>query len=808
MKNLLFAFSLLFSLISYSQRPDGGSGNGGNPKKEEAKCEIFGTIIDSLTEEKMAYATVLAFKMPEEKMIKGAVTTENGSFSIAELPYGLYKIKISFVGYNVQYIDNIKLDIENSTFQVKDLKLGPTTLNTVEIIGDKPMISYEIDKKVINVADQINTDGQSATEVLQNIPSVTVAADGTVSLRGSSGFTLLINGIPTAMDASDALATIPASTIQDIEIITNPSAKFDAEGTSGIINIITKKSKLKGTSALINLSTGRFNNHNGDFSLNIKKNNWTFDLSGSAGNRNHPNKETSTRISTYDSLINRLESAGESSWKRNYYGGGGGIQWNPNNSHLLSVQADVKSVRMRPYDSDVFNSYDNDSLISTFSTDQLNHIDMFSLSSNLFYQYNIKRNKDHYISFKAIANLRDVVQSDTTSSYDTEGNLVAGNLYTETGPSNSYRFNIDYRLPIGKNHKFETGAQAQFGQSGDIGKNYVYNLSTQVYDYNDLFSSDVDYVRDIHAAYLIFGGKYKNLGYQGGLRSEYTYRTITSSKAVDFATIKRLDFFPSAHVSYSFKNKSQIIASYARRIERPRSWYFEPFITWQSPYSLRTGNPNLTPEYIDAFEVNFVKPIKKTGFFSVDTYFRKSKDIVDWISSVYEPGILINQAYNIGTSTSYGGEVSFVFDITKWWKTNIGANAYYYGLTGELNDIDYSRESFNWGSRVTNTFTVKGWMFQTVSGYRSGTVQAQGYSLGAFTQDVAIKKSFFKKRLAFTLQGRNILGTDRRESFSTTEYVDIHTINIPLAPQIQFSVAIKLNNYQKVYDRESEMDDF
>ena len=805
-KALLFLFVILSSFLGFAQPP--GGGKGGGPKHDQAKGEIFGNILDSLTEKGVGYATIIALKQPDDKMMGGVVTEDNGNFSISDLPFGNYKLKISFVGYNTLFITDVKLNPDQTTVQLKNLVLAPTTLQTVEVIGDKPLITYEIDKKVINVEDQINTDGQSVTEILENIPSITVDADGTVSLRGSSSFTLLIDGIPTAMDASDALATIPASTIKDIEIITNPSAKFDAEGTSGIINIITKKSKLEGISSLINLSAGRFSNHNGDFSLNIKKEKWTFDLSGGAGIRNHPNKRESERITTYDSLVNRIESEGESSWKRQYYNVGGGVQWNPNNSHVLAIRTNFKWTDMIPYDDQVYRSYDNDTLLTTFQTNQSNDIDLFNNTTNLYYQYNIKRNKEHNISFKAIANIKDVVQNDTTISYDESGAITQGNIYTETGPSNSYRFNLDYRLPIGKNKKFETGIQAQFGQSGDIGKNYVYNDSTKVYDYNDLFSSDVDYVRNVHAGYAIFGGKHKKLGYQLGLRAEYTHRTITSSKAVEFNTIDRLDWFPSAHFSYNLENKSQLIASYSRRIERPRSWFFEPFITWENPYQVRSGNPNLLPEYINAFELSYIIPIKKTGFFSAEAYMRQNQNVINRISTVYEEGILIEQPYNIGTSSSYGGELSLNLDITKWWKINTGGNAYYFDLRGELNDVAYNAQSFNWGAQLTNTFKLKGFILQTNSRFRSGSVQAQGRNLSSFSQDVSLKKSFWKKRLSLTLGARNILNTERRESYSYTENVEIHSLRKPLGPTVQFTVSIKLNNYQKVYERQETLDDF
>ncbi|MEZ4924464.1 MAG: outer membrane beta-barrel protein, partial [Crocinitomicaceae bacterium] len=665
---------LLFSCLPiFGQSPNGRS---------EVKGEIFGNIIDSVSNQAVGYATVVALSQPEGKVAGGAVTQEDGSFSLSNLPLGKYTLKISFVGYNQKFIDGIELTESNTTHLLKDHPLAPSMLQTVEVYGDTPIITYEIDKKVVNVEDQQNVDGQTALEVLANVPSVTVSADGTVSLRGSSSFTLLINGIPTVMDPNDALAMIPASTIKDIEIITNPSAKFDAEGNVGVINIITKKSVLEGISSLMNFTAARFNNHTADASLNVKKEKIAFDLSGNFGIRSRPQDEINERITTYDSLVNRLYSEGLSDHKRTSWNGTVGFQWNPNNSHNLVLNSSYGSTVMRFINDKVFESYDNDSLVSKFRTDAHDFIPIRNISNSLFYQYNIKRNKNHYVSFKAIANLKYVTQNDSTLSYDEADQLIYGNVYTEIGPSNMYRFNADYRLPVKEDFKYEGGLQAQFGQSYDISRNYQYVDSTQTYDLNALYSSDVDYVRDVFAAYSMFGGTKGNFGFQGGLRAEYTYRLINSTAFTNFTQIKRLDWFPSAHFSYGFKNKSQILWSYSRRIERPRSWFFEPFITWNSPYEVRSGNPNLLPTYINNFEVSFMQPLKKKGFVSIDAYYRLNTNVEEWISSVYTEGILLRSPYNIGTSQSTGIGSTIDYRANDWYKLNFGFNTYYYSLDG------------------------------------------------------------------------------------------------------------------------------
>ena len=805
MKILFTLFlSLLLYTFTYGQKPQGGQR--GIPTVEG---EIFGTVMDSLTEQPISYVTVLALRQSDSSMVTGVVTEDNGSFSLKKLKQGTYILKLSFVGYKTKEIPNIIINAENTTFQIKNVSLSPTILKEVEVFGDAPLVTYEIDKKVINVEDQNTNISQTALEVLQNAPSVTVDADGNVSLRGSASFTLLIDGIPTAMDANDALAIIPASTIKDIEIITNPSAKFDAEGTSGVINIITKKSKLEGISLLANLSAGTFDNYSGDIAINLKKEKFAIDISGNLRQRSRPSQNLSERTSIYDTVTNTLVSDGISDWKNTSKGFEFEFMYTPNNSHILSVQTRFNDRLMVPYSETDFKEYNDDVLISDFSTDQSNYIDIFGSSSSIYYQYNIKRNKEHNISFKAIANLRDVTQDDTTLSRLSNGDILQGNLYTETGPSNSYRFNADYKLPLKQDRKFEAGLQSQFGKSADNGKNYVLNLATNNYELNELFSSEVAYTRDIHAGYTMFSGKTKSLGYQVGLRAEYTYRTITSTNLGSFTNINRLDWFPSAHFSYSLKNKSQLLLSYSRRIQRPRSYYFEPFITWEGPYNVRTGNPDLTPEYINAYEVSYIKPLKeRRGFFSLELYARTVSDIITRISTVYEPGILISRPYNVGNSLALGFEPSLNYTVNKWWKVNAAINAIHLTLRGSIEDISYDRQSLNYNGRLTNTFTLKGFSVQLMSRYESRTVTTQGTSTGYFTQDASIKKSFAKKKFSFILQGRNILNTQKSISTIATENVNITSTWQPLYPMVSLTFSMKLNNYQKVFDKNEQMDDF
>jgi len=729
--------------------------------KQSPIGEIFGNVQDSIDNSSLSYITIRVFTEKDKKLVGGSVSSENGTFSISNLPFGSYFIDVSFAGYQTKLFENINLSKNESTHQLKNILMAPLMLDEVEISSSRPLINYEIDKKIINVEDQINTDGQSAIEILENIPSITISAEGTVSLRGSSSFTLLIDGIPTIMDASDYLASIPASTVKEIEVITNPSAKYDAEGTSGVLNIVTKKNKLEGLSLLINGQLGLYKNNSSNISLSSKRKKSSFDLNASFRMRSNPNEQINNRITTYDTVINRLYSSGDKNWRRTNFGINGSYSWKPNNSHILLLSGKLKSNLMNPYNNLQYTNYSNAVVTDEFRTTAHNYIQFMNNSFSLNYQYNFKRNKEHNLSFKAIANFSGANQQDTTLTYDTEGRIISGNLYTETGPSNSNRYKVDYTRPM-KNMKLQSGIQSQFGNSGDVGKNYTLDTITDTFIFDSIYSSDVDYVRDIHAAYVMLGGKQKQFGYQIGLRAEYTFRSISSSNSIKFNDINRLDWFPSGHFSYNLKKGGQLMASYSQRIQRPRSYYFEPFITWTGPFNVRSGNPNLQPTYIDVFELNYLHPLSKNNFFSIEGYARKNKGIIQRLSTVYAQDILITRPENIGNSAAYGLEASIDYQMFKWWKINTGGNAFLYQLSGQLAEELYSAESINYNVRLTSTFTVlENWFVQFISRYQSGSVTAQGLEYSNFTQDVSIKTNLASKKISITLQGRNVLNTAR-----------------------------------------------
>lgn len=779
--------------------------------KMPLEAEIYGKVIDSVSGEPMEYVTIALYKQKDSALLNGGISDTKGNFNLTKVPEGNYYLSFSFVGYAPKIMDNITISKEKKFYDLKKVKLSSSiSLKEVVISGDIPTVSYEIDKKVVNVEDMTTTVGQSASEVLQNIPSIQVDAQGKVTLRGSANYQLLINGIPTAMDPSDALQAIPASTIKDIEIVTNPSAREQAEGVGGIINIITKKKKLEGASMLVNISGGNYERYGGDIAVNYSTKKHTLNLNLAYNKRNNPSERFEERISEFETYTAKVIQNGEGAWKRGGMRAGAEWIYTPTPNHILTLGSTFSRRLMEPYDNSTFEEFINDSLVRKYKNRYYGDITITGFSNFLAYRYLINRDGSNYLNFKAIYNSRSVNEYVYNDFYDDDGTKTGGNLGTEFGPSNVLRFDVDYYKTLKNKMVWEAGVQAQFGLAKDDRDNFEYNPITNENVRLPLFSTDVQYNRNVHAAYTLIRGKKKKLGYQIGLRTEYTFRNIEATTIPNASQIvNRLDWFPSAHFSYKLKEDQEVLLSYSRRINRPRSYFFEPFITFVSPYSVRTGNANLKPEYISSIEASWIKQFKNKGNFSVDVYTKLLNNMINRIPSVYDTNIILQSPKNAGNSTSIGVDPTFVYYLKDWWNTNLGVSLFYYSVTSKATGEDVINTSFNGNVNWINSFTfLKDYKFQLITKFRSRTATPLGYQEARYGLDASLRKAFWENKLSVTLQATDILSTQRNNNFSEINNVTVYSVRDPFSPMYMVTVSLKLNNYKKMMSKKTELDDF
>ncbi len=775
---------------------------------ETSKGTLKGFVFDENTTQPLEYATISLVNKENKQVVDGTITDKTGFFKIKNVDFGIYKIEITFIGYNTESFDNIVVDRANREVDLGQVILQPAVeeIGEAVVTADRPTMTYKIDKKVINVSQQHTSASGTAVEILETIPSVTVDIEGNVSLRGSESFTVLIDSKPTVLDPSDALSQIPASAIENIEVITNPSAKYDPDGTSGIINIITKKNKLQGFNGIVNVNAGMYDRYGADFLLNWRKERINLFFGTDINNRNMEGTIETENRTTSNDTTSYIISNGDFKRGRESYSFRGGFDWtlNPRNSINFEARAGYRDSK-RDYSTD-YQEYT--SPVTTMN----NYIsEESSTRGGWFYNYNLSYThkflkKGHQLYTLLNYRTSESDEESINELVDLSDLLISGQKSYESGPGRDYRVQMDYTLPLRVNDKFEAGYILRIDDSDELSELEEYNPVTQVYEYMDNYRNDVDHYSEIHAVYSTYSGEIGSFGYQGGLRGEYTYRDISIAETGQTSLIDRFDIFPTVHVSYNTPKENQFMASYSRRIQRPRGWYLEPFITWSDAYNVRQGNPDLLPEYIDSYELSSILKFGKNTF-SVDAYYRITNNKIERIRSTFEErdNVFLSTYENVGKDYSLGVELMLGLEITKWWHLDLMGNIYDYRVEGEYKYqsdgetrvANFSESSFNWNSRLNNTIRLgKSTRLQLNGMYNSPTVSAQGEREGFFMTNLALRQSFLKNKIAATLQVRDVLGTMSHSStYEGDGFYSWYDFQ-PNTPLVSLTLSFKINNYK------------
>jgi len=788
---LLLAMLLLFN-INWVQAE--------KPNSLEKEGVVKGKIYDGKSKKPIEYATVAIYKKEDDSVVTGTITDEDGHFKVKGLDPGSFYIVVSFLGYENKRYDDVYVESGRDVIDLGSIELGAssTSIDEIEVVSERQSVEYKIDKKVISVGKQMTSASLSAVEVLENVPSIRVDIEGNVSLRGSTGFTVLIDGKPTVMDASDVLRQIPASTIENIEIITNPSAKYQPDGTGGIINIVTKKNRLQGVQGLMNLKGGSFGMYGGDFLLNYRKNNFNFNLGADYNYRPFPGSSFSERRTTKNDTTTIIRATGDSDREFRMVGIRGGFDWDITENDVFTVGVRVGDFRM---ENNSLLDYRTIRLANGYESDEIQELNMndgqrggnwYSFTTNYTHTF---KEEGHELGAQLNYRYRDGDDTSENILKDGVQNVIDGTKTTEFGPSGRWELRLDYTKPLGEDKRFEAGFQGRKSVSQDETELYIWEDGGFVEQTDK--GNTTDYDRNIMALYSTFNGKYGNLGYQLGLRGEYTFRDITTQRDNQTYEIDRLDYFPTVHLSYQLPSENQVMGSYSRRIDRPRGWFLEPFITWEDMFNVRMGNPDLLPEYIDAFEMGYLKSWDKSQL-SIEGYYRIKHNKVERIQSVYEEGILLTTFSNVGTDYSLGAEAMYNTPLFKWWEINLMGDLYNYRIDGVINEVPFERTSFNWSSRISNTFKLrKNMQLQLDGNYNSATVTSQGTTEDFYMINAAYRVDMFDRKLSAVLQIRDIFNTANR--ISITEDPDFYNYSKRTrnAPMYSFTLSYRLNNFMQ-----------
>jgi outer membrane receptor protein involved in Fe transport len=753
---ILFSFNshAQFSTDQNSQRPDSLQ-NRNIPKTGM----IAGTVLDQ-DGKPLEFAAVAVFTLRDSVLAGGTLTDDKGKFTVTDLPgMGRFRLKISFIGLSTYQSQPILLTMQNSIYNTGNIKMeiAGKNLNEVDITAEKNDFQNTIDKKVYNVDKNIVNTGGSATDVLQNIPSVTVDQDGNVALRGSGSITVYIDGKPSTLTGGNRqaiLQQIPASAIEEIEVVTNPSAKYDAEGMAGIINIKTRKGKLRGLNGNASLSAGTNNKYNASIGLNNRS--AKTNIYGNYSYRSDERRSSSDGLQVYKNpvLFNSIETHTAGEQQNDFHTFKGGIDYNINNENTLGLSG---SYSLRNEDDpdqtiSLLNYSDNTILdaLRSNQTDEKNN----TVEGTLDYRRTFKESKKELTA----SGTYSLSNRDETQNYF-NGQPVG--LPYQINKSNAEitaaTLQSDYVVPMRKS-KLETGVKASERQNdNDV---HADLLSDNIYVNDIRYTDHFIYTEYIYAAYALYSGKIKSFDFSAGLRGEEAM-TEGNSKATDeIHDNNYFSLFPSAAIKYNWKKTNDLQLSYSRRTNRPNINSLNPFTDYSDTLNIRTGNPDLLPEYIHSGELSYSKTMEKVTA-SATVYYRHIDDVITRYRLVDpQTGVSTNTVLNFTSGDNIGMEGIFRYQFKPgsiMWSFNIFSNT----VNGKNIDPDISGTNTNWNTRLTaNLKLAKNLSLQLTGMYSAPDKQPQRTIRSMMSGvDAGLKYDFWKGKGSLSLNGTDLFNT-------------------------------------------------
>ena len=769
----IVSFLFLFTLVT-AQAQD-------VPKRQ--KIKINGNVIEKTSKQPLEYATLSFINTKKPTELSGGITNDKGEFSIEIYP-GTYTIKAEFISFKILEIKP-KLYKENTSLGVIALEEDISLLNEVVIKSEKSSVEIKLDKKIYNVGADMTVKGGTASDVLNNVPSVAVDTDGTVSLRGNESVRILIDGRPANVaNINDALRTISSDALVKIEVLTNPPPRYDAEGGPGTTNIVLKKGKNNGLNGSLVATVG--NPKNLDFSSNInyKTNSFNVFTTFAYNNSDAPgNTRTNTNYLNADNSLNKIiNEVNNRNRKRNGYNTSFGIDYyiTPSITWSNAIKYRYED-GINPENVDYNNYQNNDFFVRNRYNDQVSVDEDFRYSSNIIKKF---KKDGHQLVFDFATS----VNKDTDDSIITDQVLDKADSKTIEYTASirkdaSQLFQLDYVLPIGKESQFEAGYRGQFKvltTGYDIG---AINNSG-IYVSNPNYSNILEFKENINAVYSQFGSKYKKLSYLVGLRYEKSDIDINLLTTSSFSNKNYGNLFPSAFLTYTISDEGSFSLNYSKRISRPKTRYINPFSNYSSNVNIFQGNSDLNPSFTDVYELSYLNKFGKTTLTS-SIYYNRSTAVFQFIRrpngdivtsevdgvTVKTP-VVLTTPINLSNEDRYGFEFNLNYSPFKWWKINQSFNAFKRMTRGDytytdINDLkvtqNFDVDAYSWFTRFISKISLPlkiDW--QTNAMYYGPAKSAQGQTLDMFVINFAFSKDILKDKATISLNVSDLFNSGKR----------------------------------------------
>ena len=782
-KSVLIIVLLFTTLFSFSQQV-----------VVTPKIKITGKVVEKISKQSLEYATITFLLPNNPKPVAGGITNPKGEFEIEVKP-GTYDIKIEFISFKIAEIKQKNLQ-KNTSLGLISLDEDANQLNEVVIRSEKTTVEIKLDKKVYNVGSDLMVKGGTVSDVLDNIPSVSVDVEGNVSLRGNENVRVLIDGRPSnAINIAEALRLIPADAIEKVEVITNPSARYDAEGGGGLLNIILKKGKNQGLNGTIIASTGYPETYGLSGTVNYKSKNFNLFTTQGYNDRSNPgnaftnsrylNADNSTRDYVNESRENERDNKG--------YNGVFGIElylnektsWTNSINYRKSDGINVDNVFQNNYDSDF--KYD-------YTRNRINLENSKSENVEFTTNFTKKFKKDgHKLTFDGSFSTSDELNDALITDTRTNSGLVKFDNTINNQKQSRNLLQTDYVLPFGKSSQFEAGYRGDFSE---LLTDYSVVNDGKI---NTNFTNILQYKEKVNAVYTQYGVKFNKFSALFGLRFEDSNIEINQLATNDFNTKKYNNFFPSAFLTYEISDKSSASVSYSRRVQRPRGRLLNPFNNLSSNINIFVGNPDIDPAFTDALDFGYIKRWDKLTF-NTSLYVNKTTDafqfarresgefivtVIDGEDTVVNgevtqinggadtrTPIIISSPINLATEYRLGFEFTLNYSPFKWWKLNSNFNFFRNETQGDFTYIDFKNKEIvqnfdnvatSWSTRLTSKITLPYKIdWQTNATYNGPQNNAQGRSLGVFGANVALSKDVLKDKGTLSFNISDVFNSRKR----------------------------------------------
>lgn len=754
--NLLTTFLLVFALTVTNAQKD---------------VKVEGTVVEQDSNFPLEYATITFKTKPDNKIVTGGITDAKGNFSV-DVPEGIYDISVEYISYKTKnYTDkSITKDINLGTVS---LSLDVESLGEVTIIAERTTVEIKLDKKIYNVGKDLTVRGGTVSDVLDNIPSVSVDVEGVVALRGNDDVRILINGKPSGLvglNSTEALSQLPADAIERVEVITSPSSRYDAEGTAGILNIILRRSKLQGLNGAITVNAGEPTSAGISGNINYRTGDINIFNTTSYNYRESPGQAYSN--TEFLSTNNRLVESRDFERIRKGINTNFGVEWYINETASLTTSIQYRNSNNESETTNILREFDGSNNLSNTTT---RFDPEFEDDKTLQYTLNFDKQFDGNSDHRFTANFQYESSAELEQSLITQNGLDREDVATDENQDRIF-LQSDYVKPIGEVSQLEVGFNGRYSTL-DTDYNVEFNIDGE-FVLNDSLSNNLVYKEYVNAFYTQFGSKIKEkFSYLLGLRLEESRITIDQVTSGNFEKKNYLGLFPTVNLAYELSETENLTLGYNRRIRRPRSRYINPFPSRSSATNLFQGNPDLDPSYSNTIDLGYYN---KFGKLSLNTsmYFTNSTDIFVFITQDTgetaivggtEVPVIKRSPINLATNDRYGFEFTLTYRPTKKWNMNGNFNVFRSVTEGFYEGTDFGAENTSWFIRLNNKYTLPGNIdWQTRMDYRGPREDAQNKSQGVFSMNLAFSKDLFKEKASIAFNISDVFNSRKRITETTT----------------------------------------